>query len=965
VDELSVHNQFAGRTDTVVQAGQIHGGLHLHGRRQRLHLPKQWSRREAELAATDALADAVFDQWRRTVQDRGLFPDPIPVRWTWRRRPFTDPVTNGVVTGPFDPVPGVAVIDADAVPTGTVNDFLGVYAGLRSGRAVLLGDAGSGKSDAAAWTVYQALRIREPLEREKRARFPVPILLTITGWDYHRQSLRDWLAGELEAQYAFLRRGRFGRTMARRLLDSGRIALFLDSLDEMEPKARTAALEQIDRRAPYRVVIFSRPEEFDAVRAGHLRGAAELTLSPVSPGDAAAYLRSCHDEHPPGAWERLTTLLDEQPTSLLARALDSPLMLALVRDAFPNPADARVLLQGRYTACQEVHGYLLDRLVDVVYQPPPDSALVIYEATNARRWLSYLAAGMTARGTYSLDWRQLPRWKPALPRIAITTAVIMLVGALGGAIFFGPGAYIFFGTRTNNLRAIPHTAGGLVIGLWAGLLIGLALGVAAELRQPTPNRSGRRFWRFAGRNSQRRKINLGIGAAVGISLGSYNFNYFVRVIDNKFLVIAVTALFCVGTSAVASWVTARPHPAPGRTRRSRWKLWYSQFPLLPGLAGGLALSVQYWYPEGTAGGPRLYEGLVNVVWATLFTTIGIGAIRPRSHTRTVTGWDSDWKQEIRQAVAYGALFGITLGLGFGLREIFMWLPPDGNPNWDQTMPALWQTIGIAVPFGMAFGLTICDPWRTSLLFLQLRGCRVFSVRGMHFLEDAYRRRLLRAEGPRFQFRHALLQDTLAKETQYSQRHESVRKIIAHARVVDPDHSVHVSQPVGRPRLRLGAAAFTIAAVALLGFGLWLLWLATENVLSTSSTAQLWSVRVSDNAPVGQCIATEDSWNANKNTVLTAQCDQPHWGEVLGYPTLGAMPSPYPGDDQVHALANFECGRLRAQYGLPADKYAMTNVVPSAQTWNSGGGQSENYTTCVVYRTDGRPMTTNVLGTGMK
>lgn len=932
VDELSVQNQFAGRADTVVQAGQIHGGVHLHGRQPRLHLPQQWSRREAESAATDALADAVFEQWRRTVQDRRLFPEPIPVRWTWRRRPLADPVTSGVVSGPFDPLPGFVAIDADAVPTGTVNDLLSVYAGLRSGRAVVLGDVGSGKSDAAAWTVFQALRSREPLDREKRARFPVPILLTITRWDHHRQSLHDWLVGKLEAQYAFLHRGRFGHTMARRLLDSGRIALFLDSLDEMEPEARRTALEQIDRRAPYRVVIFSRPEEFDAIRAGRLRGAAELTLSPVSPGDAAAYLRTCYEEHPPGAWERLTTLLDDQPTGLLARALDSPLMLTLVRDAFPQPADVRVLLESRYTTRQEVHSYLLDRIVDVVYQPSPDSALVIYEATNARRWLSYLAAGMTARGTYSLDWRQLPRWKSALPRIAVTTAVIMVAAALGGAMFFGPGGYIFFGDRTDNLSAIPHAVGGLVIGLWNGLAIGLALGVAAELRRPAPSQPGRRFRRFAGRDPRRRRFNLGVGVAVGISLGGYNVNYFVRVIPEKSLLLAVTMLYSVGTGAVAGWVTARPHPAPGRTRRSRWELWYSRFPLLPGLAGGLAVSVQYWYPEGISGGPHLYEGMLNAVWGTLFATIGIGAIRPHSHISPVIGGNSDWRQEIRQASAYGALFGITLGLGYGLRDIFMWLPPGGHPKWDQTVPALWQTIGLAVPFSVAFGLTICDPWRTSLLFLQLRGRRAFTIRGMHFLEDAYRRRLLRAEGSRFQFRHALLQDTLAEE--------------------------HVSRPARPPRSRLGASAFTIAAVTVLGIGLWLLWLATANVLSGSPTAQLWAARVGDNAPAGQCIATEDSWNTNKNTVLSAECDQPHWGEVLGYPALSAIPSPYPGDDQVHALASFECQRLRAQHSLPVAEYTMADIVPSAQTWNSGTSQSDNYTACVVYRIDGRPITTN-------
>ena len=320
-------------------------------------------------------------------------------------------------------------------------------------------------------------------------------------------------------------------------------------------------------------------------------------------------------------------------------------MLTLVRDAFPDPADVRVLLQGQHATRQEVHGYLLDRFVDVAYQPSPGPALVTYEPTNARRWLSYLAAEMTARGTYSLDWRHLHRWKSAWPRIAITTAVIMLVGALGGAIFFGPGGYAFLASHTSSFGLIPQTAGGLVIGVWAGLLLGPAVSAAAEWRQPRPNRPGRRYWRSAGRSAQRLRINLGMGVAVGLIVSNANGGYVFKIIENQFLAVLVIALVGISTGAVASWVTARGHPAPGHTRLARWKLRYSRFPLLPGLAGGLATSFQYWYPDGIPGEIHFYEGLLNGVSATLICSLVIGAMRPHSHARTVTGRDSDWKRE--------------------------------------------------------------------------------------------------------------------------------------------------------------------------------------------------------------------------------------------------------------------------------------------------------------------------------
>jgi NACHT domain-containing protein len=377
--QVGDHNtQFSGHGDTVIQTGQVHT-LNLHGRRAGWHIlaGRAWSRSEEDLRkAADDLADRVFEEWAEAVRDREL-TDPIPVRWHWRRRPAA-----AAEPGPFTPLPGFAAVDADT-PDGTIKDLPDVYGGLPTGRVVVLGEAGSGKSDAAAWIVCRVLTIRQRLTDEKRARFPVPILRTVTGWDHHRQSLGDWLAGELESHYAFLRRGAFGRSTAQRLMNSDRVALFLDGFDEMAPESRTAALQQIDRRARYRVVIFSRTGEFDDVRQRHLPEAAELTLAPVGPEDAAAYLRRYRGTRAPQTWKELAEELDERPGGVLARALDSPLMLRLIRDALADPAAVRVLLEGRLTTREQV-GY------PVLYRPgqsPPDDNQAAAQAQAACRKL--------------------------------------------------------------------------------------------------------------------------------------------------------------------------------------------------------------------------------------------------------------------------------------------------------------------------------------------------------------------------------------------------------------------------------------------------------------------------------------------------------------------------------------------------------------------------------------------------
>ncbi|WP_242606576.1 septum formation family protein [Protofrankia symbiont of Coriaria ruscifolia] len=85
------------------------------------------------------------------------------------------------------------------------------------------------------------------------------------------------------------------------------------------------------------------------------------------------------------------------------------------------------------------------------------------------------------------------------------------------------------------------------------------------------------------------------------------------------------------------------------------------------------------------------------------------------------------------------------------------------------------------------------------------------------------------------------------------------------------------------------------------------------------------------------------------------CDQQHWGEVLGYVPLGAVPSPYPGDEQAEALTRFECGLLLAQQGLPVDQFTTSIFLAPRESWNEGGRRYENYGTCVVHRIDDQPL----------
>ena len=120
-------------------------------------------------------------------------------------------------------------------------------------------------------------------------------------------------------------------------------------------------------------------------------------------------------------------------------------------------------------------------------------------------------------------------------------------------------------------------------------------------------------------------------------------------------------------------------------------------------------------------------------------------------------------------------------------------------------------------------------------------------------------------------------------------------------------------------------------------------------------ATVYAESVADNAPVGTCLVSEDGWNGDLGGIPVSVCDREHWGEVLGYVRLGAVPSPYPGRDQAHALAGFRCRQLLVRQDLPAGKYVVSHTFPEEDVWNDGGKRFENYATCVVHRADGRQL----------
>ncbi|MFI6498929.1 septum formation family protein [Nonomuraea typhae] len=103
----------------------------------------------------------------------------------------------------------------------------------------------------------------------------------------------------------------------------------------------------------------------------------------------------------------------------------------------------------------------------------------------------------------------------------------------------------------------------------------------------------------------------------------------------------------------------------------------------------------------------------------------------------------------------------------------------------------------------------------------------------------------------------------------------------------------------------------------------------------------------NNAPAGTCLATKQGWDDYRTTsnIPTVPCDEPHWGEVLGYADLGGD-SRYPGENQAIALTRFHCGRMLNHQRLTGS-YEFESIYPDHSFWTAGG----KYAACVARRAD--------------
>jgi hypothetical protein len=653
---------------------------------------------------TNSLATSMRSQWTQAATERRLRePAPLPIRWCLSSAGVASPPAAAVAPGgPFTPLPGIDPVTEQQLRAGAYRQLHQIYGGLTSGRLIIVGGPGTGKSSAAILLLLDALRYREQAAPEHRAQIPVPVLFTLQNWNPGTTSVDEWFVAKL-GEIPLLR-GTQGRDRATTLLRAGRIAVFLDGLDEIPEEFRATALEALSRKAQCRLVLMTRTAELaEAAQQHTLTSALALDLRPLTAADAAGYLLKPLVDPAPRPWRTLTTDLVANPGSVAARALTNPLTITLVRDIYPTtpaagspvgPVD-ELLDTARFPDPDAITNHLLDEAIAAAYSRRLGSK-PRYTSATAHRTLSVIAFCLRDNNTRDLAWWRVPLWVPGVPRVAISFLVGLVIGALLG----------------------------LVGGLIAGPVLALPQGFQGFL--------------------------LG-GAIMGCLFGGMSG----KVQDSVNDAISKTFLSVVGG--------LRDNGLPTVARRFSWKSGSAVlFGLAGGIPGGVGLGVLFGPLAGAVFG-LVGAVIFGLVWGLEGEPEGVlGPLQVRR--ANLTFGLIRWPAMI--LVLGTVVLVIITPVEKALILADRWLGLTVNAMVYDTTENVEFGLLAGLIIGVIAGLTRSAVWTGWISQLYLRGRVGLPINLMRFLEDARTRGLLRTIGPIYQFRHATLQDRLAGTTNH-------------------------------------------------------------------------------------------------------------------------------------------------------------------------------------------------------
>ncbi|MFD5098626.1 XRE family transcriptional regulator [Streptomyces albidochromogenes] len=676
-------------------------------------------------AAARELATEVRRRWRREEEQRRVHdPYPLPVRWEPAPAGLTDSTENIQRLWPGETA---RTLDLE----GDLRSVSDVYRRIPSGRLAVLGRAGSGKSVLTIRFVLDLLE--DPVTHGR-----VPVIFSIGSWDPKSTALRDWMIGRLLRDHPHLAgRGPGGATLAGALVDADLILPVLDGFDEIAEGLRPEALDALNTTSSPLVLTSRRDEYAEAVRAAHtpLVWAAGIVLTDLTLDDLAGYLprtartvthgRSGDDRASATAtaWDTVLEELrarESRGSTNLVSALTTPLMVILARTLYsdtPGQDPAELLDVTRFPTVKSLEEHLLAGFVPAVYRrraPERDTAgrqpgAPGRDAASAERWLGHLAHHLVRfdRDRHDLAWWQL---SDSLSRSTRTFAVF-LATALSVAL----------ADWLVGLLLTPIGIGELLV---QGGLMGPVAGIAFGSVYAVMDRSG------GGAVVEPTRVRVTLRARHD-GLGRRPLRTFVVRCGHGLFGGTVMGIGCACALALERALYSGMSLTDPRV-----------------IEGTLINMVVLGLIFGSAAG--LVFGLMAVLEAPVDVTAAATPVSLLASNRTTM---------VRQFLVLAPT--LTLAIAFGGYVIVQLLQGSlGRLNWglqDSLFIGAVGGLGGAASYVLAF--TAWGQWFVfSRVWLPLTGKLPWDAAA--FLDDAYRRGVLRQTGAVYQFRHVRLQHHL-------------------------------------------------------------------------------------------------------------------------------------------------------------------------------------------------------------
>ncbi|WP_407991673.1 helix-turn-helix domain-containing protein [Kitasatospora sp. CMC57] len=673
--------------------------------------------------AARELATEVRRRWRHEEAHRRVHdPFPLPVRWQPAPTGLTDLPENIQRLGP-----GETPREVDL--GGDLRSVAEVYLRIPSGRLAILGRAGSGKS---VLTIRFALDLLDAPVPHSR----VPVIFSIGSWNPSTTALRDWLIGRLLRDHPHLAaRGPHGTTLAAALVDADLVLPVLDGFDEMAEGLRREALEALNATASPLVLTSRRDEYAEAVRAAHapLVWAGGIELTDVTLDDLVGYLPRTTRAVPSGEgdgsgtpgtpWDAVLARLRAPQTPAgegLATVLTTPLMVILARTLYsetPGRDPSELLDATRFPSARSLEEHLLAGFVPAVYRrrtPERDATgrqprTPYADPARAERWLGHLAHHLVRldRERQDVAWWQLG---DLVTRPARTLAVVL--------------ATALCVTLADWLVGLLLTPLGIAELLLQGALMGPAAGLAFGSVYAMAERTG------GGTAFEPARVRLTL-RATHRGLGHRPLRTFTVRFGQGLFGGAVMGIGCAATLTLQhALATGTSLTDPHLVRSALTDMLV--FGLVFGSAAGLVFGLM-----------AALEAPVDVTEAA--TPVGL-----LSSNRTTVS---------RQFLFLVPTF--TLAIAFGGHVIVQLLQGTLGPlTWgleDSLLIGAVGGLGGTASYVLAF--TAWGQWLLlSRLWLPLTGRLPWHPAA--FLDDAYRRGVLRQTGAVYQFRHVRLQHHL-------------------------------------------------------------------------------------------------------------------------------------------------------------------------------------------------------------